>query len=398
MRVLRDAEIYDCTFANDVDGEGQFQVGYKGTFHTNVKLYDCDFRSSGGGFDIEAPFEEEYGFEIYNNQFDRTISIPKSGDQPAPQTRGFEYTFWLHDNVITDSYAIEGPRNYLRVSNNFFNIGRRKNGRIYTQFGSSVTRGPIWIHDNVAVGVDRSFIWKNQGRLDSVYIYHNTVYYGDAEDRSAAMLDAFFNTTGWQVYNNIFVADPADPRPIGVSVNCETCPQEDVPVIQNNLFVNVEGRVPEGNFTEQDPGLTLSGPQPDPFFRPQDGEAFVVDRGAVLPFVDDRTFFGAAPDIGAYEFEPATSVGGAASGAPADEALVTVYPNPTTDHLYLQATERLTVTLIGTLGEVVLRSSVDTGSGRLELGDLAPGHYWLHATAQGGRSQWHRVIVAGGFE
>ncbi len=314
---IEDAVFHDITFINNLNPDPSIRgiegAGYKGGGHENVKIYNCSFMEDGQGFDIEIPFEKEYGVEIYNCKFDAAISIPFSREtrlpEDDPNTRGFPYSFWIHDNYITTPYAIEGPRNHLLLTDNFFNV-KGIDGRIYTQFGGS-TDGPIWIYNNVARNVDRSFIWKTDGRLDSVKVYNNTVYFADAEERAAAMLDVYDNAKGWEVKNNIFVAAESQPRALGGGVGCPSCTDIEVD-FENNLVLNTTDEVPAGNFTGQDPGLFLSGEKPFPYYRPASASSFVVDKGVNVGL----PFEGSAPDIGAYEYmgDSCTATGNLALG------------------------------------------------------------------------------------
>ena len=294
---LTGSDFHNNTIRNTVPGSRQWGVGYKGGGHTNCRIFGNDF-TTGTGFDIEIPFEQERGLEIFDNQFDRPVSIPKPGPNGDPASHGFDYSIWLHDNVSTYGYAIEGPRGYLRVSHNYF-ATTTNNHRTIAQFGGHVSE-PMWVHNNVVVGVDRSFIWKGGGTRNNVEVYNNTVYYDVAGGNKAATIDLAGGTgnTGWQVHNNLFVMPAGEPRAAGGfafgTANSYT----------HNLLVNAEGSVPTGNFVDTDPGLTLGGTAPDPYYRPASAQSFVVDAGidVGLPYE------GAAPDIGAFELAAALPV------------------------------------------------------------------------------------------
>ena len=311
-RWVKNAEFHDITFLNTIEGERVWGVGYKGSGHEDTKIYSCSFMNDGGGFDIEIPHENEYGVEIFDCQFDSPISIPREGNGDDPNTRGFEYSFWIHDNYMTNSYVIEGPRNHLRVNDNFIDI-KNPGGRVYSQFGGE-SRGPMWIYNNVIRNVDMAFIWKREGRLDSVYIYNNTVYLADAEDRAGAIIDSYGNMAGWEIKNNVFIAPDSQPRRLGSAADCSYCGEI---TFTNNLLVNVftqeNEAIPEGNYTDQDPGFFLSGEKPSPFYRPAASESFVVDKGVDVGF----DFEGSAPDLGAYEYVPSEE-------PPADPTSITI--------------------------------------------------------------------------
>ena len=200
---------------------------------------------------------------------------------------------WIYDNYFTNGYDIEGTRGYLRISGNFFDV-QNDNGRCYAAFGDATSNEPQWIYNNVAVGVDRSFIWVN-GRVDSVNVWNNTVYYEDAGERAAAMIDIRNTNVGWDVRNNLFVSPNVQPRAMGAGIGGQN-------VFTNNLVINTTtATLPAGNFRDMDPGLQLSGDEPNPFYAPIDENSFVVDRGVDVGL----PFEGAAPDIGAFEFSGA---------------------------------------------------------------------------------------------
>ncbi len=307
--VITNGSFHDILFLDESGTQSQGN-SIKGQFHTNLKIFNCDFTQDGGGFDIEFAFSRDSGVEMFNNKFDAAISFPQSGGQGDPNEKGFDYSIWIHDNMFTSSYSFEGPKDYLRINNNFFDV-QSTGGRIYSQFGGN-NPGPVEFYNNTLVNVDRGFFWKVPnasgtgnfdqngdpfGRLDNVKIYNNTVYLADAANRTEPIFnfDNLREFNGWEVKNNIFVADEARPRLI-YNAGCTKCSTIDM---TNNLFVNVQDNV-ANNFYDEDPGLTLQGEQPAPFFAPLSAASFVVDKGVEMgiPFIGD------APDLGAFEFTP----------------------------------------------------------------------------------------------
>lgn len=288
-RVVIDSRFHHNTYRNTQGGVEPWGVGYKGGFHNNVEISHSDF-TTGEGFDIEIPFEQTYGVRIFNNTFNRPVSVPKGGNNGDPTSRGFDYSMWIYDNYFTNGYDIEGTRGYLRVSGNFFDV-QNDNGRCYASFGSAFSNEPQWIHNNVAVGVDRSFIWVND-RIDSVQLLNNTIYYEDAGTRAAAMVDIRNRCEGWQIKNNLFVSPDVQPRPMGAALGGDVA-------FEANLVINcTTATLPAGNFRDTDPGLSPGADSIAAFF-PATASSFVVDRGVDVGL----PFLGAAPDIGAFEFD-----------------------------------------------------------------------------------------------
>lgn len=266
--------------------------GYKGGGHENVRIHHNRF-DVVGGFAIESAHENEFGVEIDHNYANRCISIPKGGQGADPNERGYEYSFWIHNNYLTDSYTIEGPRNHLRLSHNYIHI-EKTNGRVYTHHGGK-NHGPIWIHHNIVENVDRGFVWMNRGLAENIHVYNNTVFLADAGSRTGSVFGAYSRErlNNWVVKNNIFVAAWSQPRILiphqrGVDEKIE---------VKNNICINLKN-VPSGNFSDVDPGLKRDGDKPTPFYLPLNENSFVVDRGVDVGF----PFEGKKPDIGVFEW------------------------------------------------------------------------------------------------
>ena len=267
--------------------------GYKGGGHENVRLHHNTFNLSNG-FAIESAHENEFGVEIAYNFANQTISIPKGGQGADPNERGYEYSFWVHHNRLTDSYTIEGPRNHLRLSHNYIQI-EDGGGNVYTHHGGN-NQGPVWIHNNIVENVDRGLVWMNRGRAENIHVYNNTVTLADAGARAGAILsapnrDGSNNLNNWIVRNNVFIAPESQPRQLfrdngsGRKISAT-----------DNIVVNVTN-VPEGNYRDVEPGFVGSGDRPWPFYAPASQDSLMVDRGAEVGL----PFLGSAPDIGAYE-------------------------------------------------------------------------------------------------
>ncbi len=290
-RFIKDSEIHHNTIVSTVGGG----YGYKGGGHENVRIQHNSFNLDRG-FAIESAHENEIGVEISHNVANQTISIPKGGQGENPNDSGYEYSFWIHHNLLTDSYAIEGPRNHLRLSHNYIRV-EDTGGNIYTQHGGK-NNGPVWIHNNVIENVDRGLVWVNRGDAKNIYVYNNTVTFANAGDRAGAILSApnrnsrdNNNISGWVAHNNIFIAPASQPRKLfresGADPNITAA---------NNVMVNVTN-APADSFIDVAPDFLKEGDRPWPFYAPESSNSPLVDRGidVGLPFT------GTAPDIGAYE-------------------------------------------------------------------------------------------------
>ena len=287
-RYLKDAEISHNRIIGRVGGG----YGYKAGGHTNARIHH-NFIDIKGGFGIESAHENEYGVEIDHNWINHCISIPKGGQASDPNERGFAYSFWIHHNFLSHSYTIEGPRNHLIFENNYVNISH-PNGRVYTHHGG-INHGPVTIRNNVIENVDRALVWMNNGLAENIYVYNNSIFWGDAGDRTGGLLGVGkaerFNN--WVFRNNLVVAAWSRPR----QIVWDKPEIREKMTITNNLFLNCHS-FPEGNFSETDPGLNREGDKPNPFWLPVGAESFVVDKGIDV----DLPFEGQAPDIGAFEW------------------------------------------------------------------------------------------------
>jgi Right handed beta helix region len=254
---LKNSEIHhNRVIAGEGDG-----FGYKGGGHENVKLHHNLILAPY--FAIESAHENEFGVEVHHNHIGGCISIPKGGQAADPKTRGFEFSFWIHDNVMTDSYAIEGPRNHLRLDHNYIRI-ERPGGRVYTQHGG-INHGPVSIHHNVIENVDRSLIYVNEGLAENIEVSNNTVTFADAGERTGNILSAWSGErmSAWVVRDNVFLCPASKTRALFPT-------QRGVPskiTATNNLCVNVT-EVPDGNAKASTSGLRLSGTKPWPFYAP----------------------------------------------------------------------------------------------------------------------------------
>jgi hypothetical protein len=291
-RWLADSRIHH----NRIVAKETMGYGYKGGGHERVRL-DHNFIDTTY-FAIESPFEDERQLEIDHNHLTRCISIPRSM-QGDPAKEGYEYSVRVHHNYLTDSYTIEGPRDYLELDHNWIHVEQR-GGRIYSHHGGE-SRGPIKIHHNVIENLDTGFVWMNEGFVGNMSMFNNTIVCGDPGQHIGSILDAWSaeRLDNWVFRNNIVVSAWSAPRWLhGMDRGIPTKITAD-----HNLFVNCN-EVPAGNFLNQSPGLLRTGAKPSSFYMPQAQTSFVVDRGVDM----GSSFVGKAPDLGALEYGEAAWV------------------------------------------------------------------------------------------
>lgn len=286
---IKDCSFHHCRIEPAKDGGG---YGYKGGGHRGVRIHDNTFMPAY--FAIESPHENERGLEIDHNIIQGAISVPKPGPGADPTEEGYKYAVEIHHNVMTDSYAIEGPRNHLRVHHNHIHINK-PGGRVYSQFGGT-THGPIRFDHNVIENVDRSIVWIRNGLCENLTFEANTVSAADAPERNGFLFSVWTadHIASWVVQDNVFVAAWNQPRAFSRT-------DRDVPskmTVKNNLFINVTD-VPDGNTTGVWPSFRRGDAEkPWDYFAPNSESGPTVDAG----IRDEETFLGNAPDIGAVEY------------------------------------------------------------------------------------------------
>ncbi len=296
-RWIADSRIHNNRIESS-DGSG---YGYKAGGHERVRI-DHNFIDTGY-FAIESAHESEIGVEIDHNYLTRCISIPKPGQGEDPNKKGSPYSFWIHDNLLTDSYTIEGPRNHLRVSHNYIRI-ERPEGRVYTQHGG-ICNGPVSIDHNIIEGVDRGVVWMNEGLAEQMHVVHNTIFCDDVGDRSEVLFWSYSEErlNHWEIRNNVIVAAPSRPRTLSATERGVAAKMS----VNGNVLVNLVDPL-AGNTTSTKPdarslGLHAAGNKPWAFYQPV-AKGSLVDAGVPVdkPFWgEDFPFAGKAADVGAVE-------------------------------------------------------------------------------------------------
>ena len=284
---LNESEIYNNIITSDTGGG----YGYKGSGHIGTRLHHNTIKMNKG-FSIESAHEHEFGLEIDHNYITTCISVPKHKNGANPEAKGFKYSVWIHHNHLEDSYTVEGPRSYLKISHNYIKISKT-NGRCYTMHSGDV-HGPTWIHNNVIENVDRAVVWMNRGYASNVHFYNNTVFMAKAGERSGALFGAYESKRldNWTVKNNIFIAPADEPR----SLIAQKRGVHSKVVAKNNICVNITN-VPEGNFTNIGPKFSMTGEKPWAFYLPAAENSNLVDKGIKV----ELPFKGEGIDIGAME-------------------------------------------------------------------------------------------------
>jgi hypothetical protein len=245
-----DCEVYN----NDVNTWLSFAYGNKGNGDTSVKVHDnrvvfADYPNDSCGIECHSVGD----MEIYNNYIARA---------------SFGIAVW-------------GNRSFSNVliHHNFFH-------NIKTPYGWG---SGIEIH---VEGID----------IGNIQIFNNIFHSTHTSDSIiiGAKLFGNRNVIGLQIKNNVFfntvnnISEEIVNNGLGAKLS--GC------VVTHNMYNNValtgSGCSFSNNYNEN-PGLVVSGEKPDPYYKPVDETSPVVDAGIDVGF----PFSGAAPDIGAYEFQ-----------------------------------------------------------------------------------------------
>ena len=297
---IKHSEIHHCLITADTGGG----YGYKAGGHERLDFHHNVIELDTKAFAFESAHEHEFGVEIHHNYFNRCTSIPKGGQSSDPASRDCEYSFWIHDNLLTDSYTIEGPRNHLRVERNHIRI-EKPNGRVYTHHGGR-NNGPVWFHHNLIENVDRAVLWMNEGLAENLRFHNNTVRCAVAGERKGALFGAYTaeRLNGWIVRNNVLIAPPEEPRAIMAT-------GRGVPgkiTADHNLCVNVTGGdepVAAADFAPGGTGWRAYLPKPG-------GNLIGAGVDVGLPFE------GEAPNLGAFDPGESTFLEGVPTRAEAE--------------------------------------------------------------------------------
>ena len=297
---IKHSEIHHNLITSDTGGG----YGYKAGGHERLNFHHNVIELDTNAFAFESAHEHEFGVEIHHNYFNRCTSIPKGGQSSDPATRDCKYSFWIHDNLLTDSYTVEGPRNHLRMERNHIRI-EKPNGRVYTHHGGR-NNGPIWIHHNLIENVDRAVIWMNNGLAENIHFYNNTVTCAVAGKRKGSLLGAYTaeRLNGWMIRNNIFIAPKEEPRALMPT-------QRGVPgkiTADHNLCVEVSG----GDIQAEAADFTPNGEGWKAWLPRTGGNLIAAGIDVELPFS------GKAPDLGAFESKQTDFLKGVPSRAEAE--------------------------------------------------------------------------------
>lgn len=166
---IKDSEIHNNRFLDTKEPENLHYYAIKGRQGKRVKIHHNTIETN---FSMEFPFENDQDVEIYQNVCHGTISIPKHGGGPVPESG---VTFHIHHNVFYHGYSIEFVRNGVEIDHNLFLFDARKDGgNLISGFGKAPAAGPAVFHNNLVSNPGRGVIWINEP-YDNLTVRNNHI-------------------------------------------------------------------------------------------------------------------------------------------------------------------------------------------------------------------------------
>ncbi|HEY9888085.1 MAG TPA: carbohydrate-binding protein [Candidatus Obscuribacterales bacterium] len=225
---LNGVEIYN----NDISRSGERPgnvFGIKGRQFQNARIHHNTINTS---FAIELPFENDRFVEIDHNFLGGTVSIPKFGGGVVPAD-GF--TFHIHHNYFTNSYALEWARNGAEIDHNVFVFDTAADkGNLISNFGSEAASGWTKFHNNLVLNPGRGLMW-SRGVYNNFSFYNNHVIANETITPRTEGLFGFNSATDFSTIeirdNVIEMIDTARPLMRNGASYAAT--------IANNTLVNV---------------------------------------------------------------------------------------------------------------------------------------------------------------
>ncbi|GAB6164298.1 hypothetical protein JCM19992_02980 [Thermostilla marina] len=294
---MKNYRVHDCTF---VDAGGKFGSTTGGALFMHWSA-DSEFwnnrmtRSEGaapfygikgyGGkhcrlhhntihvdFAVEFPHDNNAYMEIDHNVLHGCVSIPKHAGGSVPEGG---YTFHIHHNWFTTSYALEWPRNAVEVDHNLFTFSTDADGgNLISRFGTESAPGPTDFHDNLILNPGRGLFWTN-GVYDHFRFAHNHVI---AHKTATPRTEGLFGFHRETDFSTIVIADNI--------IECRDLPRPLVrneesyrARVENNTFVGVADAA---RFENRNTGA-LRGPREPLEFTCGAGGEYQIRGFAVTP-------------------------------------------------------------------------------------------------------------------
>ncbi|RMF88548.1 MAG: hypothetical protein D6741_19080 [Planctomycetota bacterium] len=248
--------------------------GIKGYGGKNCRLHHNTINVN---FAIEFPHDNNAYMEIDHNVLHGCVSIPKHAGGSVPEGG---YTFHIHHNWFTTSYALEWPRNAVEVDYNVFTFSPEADGgNLISRFGNESAPGPTDFHDNLILNPGRGLFWTN-GVYDHFRFANNHVIAHRTATPRTEGLFGFHRDTD---FSTIVIADNI--------IECRELPRPLVrneesyaAVVENNTLIGITDA---DRFENRDTGAPRGPRKPLEFSCGVDGEyhvrGFEVTRRSETP-------------------------------------------------------------------------------------------------------------------
>ena len=241
MTWMKTSQIWNNRFSRTKTGDQFNFYGIKGREGRTSRIHHNTINVN---FSIEFPFENDHTVEIDHNICKGVISIPKYAGGPVPAGG---YTFHIHDNYFTTSYAIEFVRNGVEIDHNLFDFTTASDGgNLISGFGSAAAPGPASFHNNLVKNPGRGVYWVNEV-FNNIEFRNNHVI---ANTTATPRLDGLFGFNSACDFSTITIKDNiieciGQTRPLVRNTASNSA------LISNNTLINVSGT---GNYSNPNTG------------------------------------------------------------------------------------------------------------------------------------------------
>ena len=266
---LEHSEIWNNTFRRSPASTRNF-YGIKGRQAKYVRMHHNTIRTN---FSIEWPHENDRYTEIDHNYLTGPISIPKYAGGSVPEG-GF--SFHIHHNYSSATYALEWVRNGAEVDHNLFDFSTSRDfGNLISAFGSAPANGPARFHNNLIKNPGRGVIWI-QEVYNNLEVYNNHVI---ANTTATPRTDGLFGLNPNTDFSTVAIRDNIIevnglPRPLMRNAASRTA------MIENNRLVGVSDTAGYANPQTGAP----QGPAEPLFFRAGAFGEYQIDGWDIRPF------------------------------------------------------------------------------------------------------------------
>lgn len=254
-----------------------------------------------------------------------------------------------------------------------------------------------------AVGTPLKFQSGFGVKTGEVFAFHNTIC---VKGTGSAYGLEVFKTGDMDLFtakNNIFFAEKnfalalrnsgAEPLLLDLDYNNYNCSDT---LVRIQLSTGIQYFPDLQGFTTAT-GLEQNGLRADPLFMDTSANDYhlmfgspCVDRGVVIPGINDRGFNGAAPDLGAFEQTPMSATANPPSGI-----RFRLSPNPAKDQISIEmgAEDNWSVSVVSMQGNEVAKGDFFGRQLQLKLFGLAAGVYYVRVSGFAGQGLALLVIL-----